>query len=125
LVKLHVFASAHQLFHSAPAQAHSLAGHGYALAVHTHALAAGGTAGLGRLGGAGFGRMIVHLLVWHLIWRAVLRLWYIPVAGPFVVVLLIAAIVALVIVRKHRGPRWWNNRGGSTGAGTGRGPRDW
>jgi hypothetical protein len=125
LVKIHVFANAGQLFHSAPAQAHSLAGHGYALAFHTHALAAGGGVGLGRLGGGGFGRVIVHLFIWHLIWRAGLGLWHIPTVGPFVVVLLIAAIVTLVILRKHRGPRWWNNRGGSAGAGTGRGPRDW
>ena len=125
LVKFHVFANAGQLFHSAPAQAHSLAGHGYALAFHTHAVAAGGAAGLGRLGGGGFGRAIVHLFIWHLIWRAGLSLWHVPDVGPFLVVLLIAAVVALVIVRKHRGPRWWNNRGGSTGAGTGTGPRDW
>jgi hypothetical protein len=123
-VKIQVFANAGQLFHSAPAQAQSLAGHGYALAYHTHALAVGGAAGLG-LGGGGFGRVIVRLFIWHLIWRAGLGLWRIPTVGPFVVVLLIAAIVALGIVRKHRGPRWWNNRGGSTGAGTGRGPRDW
>jgi hypothetical protein len=69
--------------------------------------------------------VIVHLFIWHLIWRAGLGLWHIPTVGPFVVAFLIAAIVALVIVRNHRGPRWWNNRGGSTGAGTGRGPRDW
>jgi hypothetical protein len=125
LVKVYVFANAGQFFHTVPAQAHSLAGHGYALAFHTHGLAAGGAAGLGRLGGGGFGRAIVHLFIWHLIWRAGLSLWHIPDVGPFVVVLLIAAIVALVIVRKRRGPRWWNNRGGSTGAGTGWGPRDW
>ena len=123
MVKFHVFTNVGQLFHSAPS--HGLAGHGYALAFHTHALAVGGGAGLGRLGGAGFGRAIVHLFIWHLIWRAGLSLWHIPDVGPFVVVLLIAAIVALVIVRKHRGPRWWNKRGGSTGAGTGGGPRDW
>lgn len=65
----------------------------------------------------GFGHAIVHLFIWHLIWRSGLGLWRIPAAGPFVVVLLIAAITALVIVCKQRGPRWWNNRGGSTGAG--------
>jgi hypothetical protein len=102
-----------------------LAGQGYALAAHAHALAAGGTAALGGLGGGGLGRVIVHLFIWRLIWRAGLGLWHIPRVGPFVVVLLVAAIVALVIVRKQRGPRRWNNRGGSTGAGTERGPRDW
>jgi hypothetical protein len=125
LVEFHVLANAGQLVHNAPAQAHSLAGHGYALAFHTHALAAGGAVGVGRIGGGGFGRAIVHLFIWHLIWRAGFGLWRIPTVGPFVVVLLIVAIVALVIVRKRRGPRWWNNQGGSTGAGTGRGPRDW
>jgi hypothetical protein len=55
LVKSHVLANAGQFFHSAHAQAHSLAGHGYAMASHTHALAAGGAAGLGRLGGEGSG----------------------------------------------------------------------
>jgi hypothetical protein len=126
LVKIPVFAHAGQLLHSAPAQPHSLAAHGYALAAHAHALAAGGTAGLGGLGGGGgLGRVIVHLFIWRLIWRAGLGLWHIPRVGPFVVVLLIAAIVALVIVRKQRGPRWWSNRGGSTGAGSGWGPRDW
>jgi hypothetical protein len=117
LVKIHLLAHA--------GQPHGLAGHGYALASHAHALTAGGTAGLGGLGGGGLGRVIVHLFIWRLIWRAGLGLWHIPRVGPFVVVLLIAAIVALVIVRKQRGPRWWNNRGGSTGVGTGRGPRDW
>jgi hypothetical protein len=95
--------------------------------VKTHAiLAAGGTASLGGLGGGGgIGRLIVHLFIWRLIWRAGLALWHIPTVGPFVVVLLIAAIVALVVLRKQRGPRWWSNRGGSTGAGSGWGPRDW
>jgi hypothetical protein len=120
MVTLHVLADAGPLLHSAPAQAHSLAGHGYDLAFHTHALAVGA-----GLGGAGLGRVLVHLVIWHLIWRAGLGLWHIPTVGPFVVILLIAAIVALGIVRKQRGPRWWNNKGGSTGYGTGRGPRDW
>jgi hypothetical protein len=125
-VKFHASASAGQLFRSAPAQAHSLASDGYALAVHTHVFAAGSAAGVGGLGGGGgLGRVLVHLFIWHLIWRAGLGLWHIPIVGPFVVLLLIAAIVALAIMRKRRGPRWWNNRGGSTGYGTGSGPRDW
>lgn len=86
---------------------------------------ADGTAGLGRLGGGGLGHFLVHLFIWRLIWRAGLGLWRVPVAGPFIVVLLIVAIVALVILRKQRGPRWWSNRGGSAGVGTGGGSRDW
>jgi hypothetical protein len=125
LVRFQVLANAGQLFHGAPAQAHSIAGHGYVLAVHTHTLAAGGAAAIGGLGGGGLGSALVHLFIWHLIWRAGFALWRIPTVGPFLVVFLIAAIVALSIVRRHRGPRWWNNRGGSTGAGTGSGPRDW
>jgi hypothetical protein len=124
-VKFHASASAGQFFHSAPAQAHSLASDGYALAVHAHVFEAGSAAGVGGLGGGGFGRVLVHLFIWHLIWRAGLGLWHIPIVGPFVVLLLLAAIVALAIMRKRRGPRWWNNRGGSTGYGTGSGPRDW
>lgn len=90
-----------------------------------HVLASG-TAGLGRFGGGGgLGHFLVHLFIWHLIWRGGRDLWHVPVAGPFLVVLLIAAVVALVILRKQRGPRWWNNRGGSTGTGTGGAPRDW
>lgn len=111
---MNVPASAGQLLSSAPAQAHSLAGHGYTLA--SHALA---------LGGAGIGGALVHLLIWHLIWRAGLSLWRVPTVGPYLVISLIAVLVALGVVRRLRGPRWWNNRGGSTGYGTGRGPRDW
>ena len=125
LVTFQVFANAGRLLLSVPAQAHGLAGHGSVLASHPHTLAAVGVAGRGSLGGGGFGRVIVHLFIWRLIWRAGLSLWHIPTVGPFVVIVLIVAIVALVILRKQRGPRWWNNRGGSTGAGTGRGPRDW
>lgn len=121
-MKFHVLANAGQLYHNAPAQAHSLAGHGYVLAAHTHALAAGGAA---AIGGGGLGGALVHLFIWHLIWRAGFALWRVPTVGPFLVILLIAVIVTLGILRRHRGPRWWNNRGGSTGAGTGSGPRDW
>ena len=125
-MKIHLVAIAGQLVHSAPAQPHSLAGHGYLLAAHAHALTSGGTAALGGIGGGGgLGRVIVHLFIWHLIWRAGIGLWHIPTVGPFLVVLLIAAFAALAIVRKQRGPRWWNSRGGSTGARSGRGPRDW
>jgi hypothetical protein len=96
-------------------------------ASHSHALATGGAAALGRFGGGGggIGHFLVHLFIWHLIWRAGLDLWRVPAVGPFLVVLLIAVVVALVVLRQQRGPRWWNNRGGSSGAGSGDGPRDW
>lgn len=128
LVKFHAFSNVSPVFHGAPAQAaqaHGLAGPGYAAALHAHALAANGVAGIGRIGGGGFGGAIAHLFIWHLIWRAGFGLWRIPTVGPFVFVLVVGAIVALLILRKTRGPRWWNNQGGSTGHGTGRGPRDW
>lgn len=125
-MKFQAFSNVSPAFHGAPAQAHGLAGHGYTLASQTHALAAGGVAGVGRIGGGGgLGGAIVHLFIWHLIFRAGLGVWRIPTVGPFVFFLVIGAIVALMVMRKRRGPRWWNNQGGSAGRGTGRGPRDW
>ena len=125
-METHALGTAGQLLRSAAAQLHGLAGHDHTLASDAHARTAGAVASLGRFGGGGgFGRALVHLFIWRLIWRAGLGLWRIPTVGPFVVVLLIAVIVTLVILRRQRGPRWWSRRGGSTGAGTGRGPRDW
>jgi len=91
--------------------------------VGIHVLA-GGTASLGRLGGGGLGHFLLHLFIWRLIWRAGLGLWHVPVAGPFLVVLLIAGVAAVVILRRQRGPRWWS-RGSPTGTGSGGSPRDW
>jgi hypothetical protein len=123
MVTSHVLAGAGPLLHSAPAQAHALAGQGYDLAFHTHALAIGA-----GLGGAGLTSILIHLVIWHLIWSAGLSLWHIPTFGPFIVLLLIAALITLGIIRRRR-PRWhgrrWRNRGGFTGKGSGSGPRDW
>lgn len=83
---------------------------------HAHALA---------LGGGGLGGVLVHFFIWRLIWRAAIGLWHVPTVGPYLVIALIVIIVALGVLRGRRGPRWWNNRGGSTGYGTGGGPRDW
>ena len=95
-------AHAGQLFQGASAPPHGLAAHGYALADHVHSVAAGGTASLGGLGGGGgIGRLIVHLFIWHLIWRAGLGLWHIPTVGPFLVAAIIAAVVALGILRRR------------------------
>jgi hypothetical protein len=86
------------------------------------------------LGGGGIAHWIISLFIWHEIWRLVGFLWRIPTFGPFVVVLLGVVIVGLLVWRRGRGPvrwgrgpiRWGRRRGtGSTGYGTGGGPRDW
>jgi hypothetical protein len=44
--------------------------------------------------GGGLGRFLVHVFIWHLIWRAALALWRIPTVGPVIVVVLVIALVA-------------------------------
>ena len=44
--------------------------------------------------GGGVGRFLVHVFIWHLIWRAALALWRIPTFGPVIVVMLVIALVA-------------------------------
>lgn len=88
--------------------------------------------GLG-IGGAGLAHFIVRVLIFHLIWHGVLGLWHIPAVGPWLVLVLGCALVGLVVARRRpgglRGIRWLGKRGsirtGSTGYGTGTGPRDW
>jgi len=75
------------------------------------------------LGGAGIGGLIIHLFIWHLIWRLLFSVWHIHIFGPFIVLAVIAAFVGHGIWRRQRGPR--RRRGGLTGYGTGSGPRDW
>ncbi|HTX83839.1 MAG TPA: hypothetical protein VME44_16770 [Streptosporangiaceae bacterium] len=79
------------------------------------------------LGGGGLGGLIVHLIIWHFLWRLVWYVWRIPTFGPFLVLLIVAAIVGMSIWRRHRGPRRSRSGRGSggTGTGTGTGPRDW
>ena len=81
------------------------------------------------LGRGGFGRGLVHFFIFRLIFRAVLSIWRIPVAGPFIDVVLIAVIVTLIMLRARLGTGWWQRwRGpghrGGPGSGVG-GPRDW
>ncbi len=52
----------------------------------------------------GRGGLIVHLIVWHFLWRLVLNAWRIPTFGPFLVLLIIAVFVGLSVWRRHRGP---------------------
>jgi hypothetical protein len=93
------------------------------------------------LGGGGIGSLIIHLFIWHEIFRLIRFLWLIPTLGPFIVVLLGLVVVGLIVRRQAHGPirwgtvpvRWRRRRGagstgngtGTTGYGSGRGPRDW
>jgi hypothetical protein len=78
------------------------------------------------LGGGGLGSLLVHLFIWHLIWRSAFALWRIPTFGPVIVVVLVIAMVAAGVYRSRRGAIWpWRSRGGRHGYGTGDGPRDW
>jgi hypothetical protein len=75
------------------------------------------------LGGGGIAGLIIHLFIWHLIWRLLFSVWHIHIFGPFIVLAVIAAFIGHGIWRRQRGPR--RRRGGLTGYGTGSGPRDW
>jgi hypothetical protein len=78
------------------------------------------------LGGAGIGSLLIHLFIWHEIFRLFRYLWDIPTFGPFIVVLLGVVAVGLMVRRRSGKPvRLGRRRGGSTGYGTGVGPRDW
>ena len=87
------------------------------------------------LGGGGIGSLLIHLFIWHEIFRLFRYLWHIHTFGPFIVVLLGLIIVGLIVWRQSGGPmsrgpiRWGRRRGGSTGYGSGssrdRSPRDW
>jgi hypothetical protein len=79
------------------------------------------------LGGGGLGSALIHLFIWHLIWRAALGIWRIPTFGPVIDIVLGIVVVALIIIRSQRGRGWWQRPGGRSGAGYGSrgGPRDW
>lgn len=81
------------------------------------------------IGGGGIASLIVHLFIWHEIWRLVRFLWHIHTFGPFIVVALGLLLVAGTIWRRSHGSwgglRWGRRRAGSTGYGSGSGPRDW
>jgi hypothetical protein len=73
------------------------------------------------LGGGSLGRLLIHLFIWHLIWRFALALWHVPTFGPIIVVVLVIALVAAAVYWSRRA----RSRGGRYGYGTGTGPRDW
>ncbi len=88
------------------------------------------------LGGGGIASLLVHLFIWHEIFRLVRFLWRIPTFGPFIVVLLGLVFIGLIVWRQSRGPvrsgggsmRWSGRRGGGSsgyGGDSGSGPRDW
>jgi hypothetical protein len=90
-------------------------------------------------GGAGLGRLLVHLFIWRLLWRGGLAIWRVPTFGPAIDIVLGIVVVALIILRSQRGPGWWQRRGGwpgrprgsgtsdntETGSRDNAGPRDW
>jgi hypothetical protein len=93
----------------------------------------GGLAALGRgkllaLGRGGIGNWIVHLIIWHEIFRLLRYVWRIQTFGPFLVILIIAVLVGLAVWQRQRGfgrRRGGPHGNGSSGRGTGTGPRDW
>ena len=67
---------------------------------------------IGRFGGGGgLGRFIVRLFIWHAIWRFILLVWRVPTVGPFLVVLIIAAVVAgAIFASRRRRITWYSDR---------------
>jgi hypothetical protein len=73
-------------------------------AFHVAALAGqlvGGHVALG--GGPGLAHFLIRLFIWHEIWRLILFLWHVPAFGPWIVVLIGCALVALLVWRQQRG----------------------
>jgi hypothetical protein len=99
--------------------------------------AAGGHAGLGGValgGGGGLAHLIIRLIIWRLIWRAGFALWRIHLFGPYIVLLIVVALVTLAVLRSRRGRGWPGprlpGRRGSNDPFADRsddqaGPRDW
>jgi hypothetical protein len=76
------------------------------------------------LGGGGIGGLLIHLFIWHAIWRLMFFVWHIHTFGPFIFFAIIAAFIGYGIWRRQGGGLL-RRRGGSSGYGTGSGPRDW
>jgi hypothetical protein len=80
------------------------------------------------LGGGGIANLLIHLFIWHEIFRLFRYLWRVPTFGPFIVILLGLVVVGLIAWRRSGRPvRWGRRRGSSAGYGnrSDSGPRDW
>jgi hypothetical protein len=83
-------------------------------------------------GGGGLVHWLVTLFIWHEIFRVIFYVWHIHTFGPIIVAIVVLGLIGLAFWRRQRGPfrrqRWLFGRrrvSGSTGYGTGSGPRDW
>jgi len=76
------------------------------------------------LGGGGLVHFLITLVIWHEIWRVLRYLWHVKTFGPFIVLAIIAALIALSVLSR-RGMRWRRRRGGQLGGGSESGPRNW
>jgi hypothetical protein len=91
------------------------------------ALNAGFSHGVRALGGGGgLARFLIHLFIWHEIWRFGRLIWHIPKFGPVIFFLILAALVVGSIL----GRRFRSGRAGGFGSSdrnreAGSGPRDW
>jgi len=83
------------------------------------------------LGGGGLARLLIHLFIWHELFRLVRYLWRIPTVGPFLVAALGLVLIGLIVWRQsRRSPNWGRTRrserrGSAQGRPPGPGPRDW
>ncbi len=58
------------------------------------------------LGGGGLAHLILRLFIWRAIWRLGLLIWRVPTFGPFILLLIAAALVVLAVLRSRRGRGW-------------------
>ena len=112
---------------------------GHAAGGHPAVVVHAGLGGVALGGGGGLAHLIIRLIIWRLIWRVGFMLWRIHPFGPYIVLLIVAALVTLAVLRVRRGRGWpgprfpgprFPGRRGSTDRFANRtddqaGPRDW